>query len=50
MTNIILSSFVVIGAASALFGFLALADGLNGVAFGFFALTICCIIAVRTFQ
>ena len=35
MTNIILSSFVVIGAASALFGFLALADGLNGVALGF---------------
>ena len=50
MTNLILSSFVVIGAVSALFAFLALLDGFKGTALAFLGLVIICITFVRTFQ
>lgn len=50
MTNLILSSFAVIGAASVLFAFLALLDGFKGCALVFLTLALYCIIIVRTFQ
>ena len=50
MTNLTLSSFIVIGAASALFGFHALLDGFKGCGLAFLTLTLCCITFVRTFQ
>lgn len=50
MTNLTLSSFIVIGVASAVFGFFALLDGFKGCALAFLTLTLCCIFIVRTFQ